>query len=131
MSGNDEGAVLRQLKALVMYLEQKPEAFDIRLLQNLAYTLGQRRTIFPWKAAVSASSGKDLIAQLSSGNVKPQRSPEEPVLGFVFTGQGAQWHGMGKDLIRRYPVFAESMKRADECVRELGADFSTIGELLR
>ncbi|KAF5857085.1 hypothetical protein ETB97_006264 [Aspergillus alliaceus] len=129
ISANDKQAVLQRLKGLETYLEQQPEAFNMFLMEDLAYTLGERRTVFPWRAAVSAASSTDLIEQIASASFKPERAPEEPVIGFVFTGQGAQWHGMGKELITRYTVFDEAMKRADQYILDLGAGFSIIDEL--
>ncbi|KAE8355130.1 hypothetical protein BDV28DRAFT_163475 [Aspergillus coremiiformis] len=126
ISASDKQAALRQLKGLETYLEQQPEAFDMYLMENLAYTLGERRTVFPWRAAVSATSSTELIEQIASTGFKPERAPEAPVVGFVFTGQGAQWHGMGKELLNRYPIFNEAMKRADRCIKMLGAEFSII-----
>ena len=123
ISANDKQAFTRRLKALETYLEQQPEAFNMYLMENLAYTLGERRTAFPWRAAVSAASATELIGQITSPNFKPERAPEEPVISFVFTGQGAQWHGMGKELLARYALFEKAMKRADQCIKELGAEF--------
>jgi acyl transferase domain-containing protein len=31
----------------------------------------------------------------------------------VFTGQGAQWHAMGRELVKTYPVFALTIEVAD------------------
>ncbi|KAE8149582.1 hypothetical protein BDV25DRAFT_140696 [Aspergillus avenaceus] len=131
ISAYDKDSVQRQLKSLETYLERHPEVFDMYLMENLAYTLGERRTTFPWRAAVSATSAADLISQISSSGFEPFRAPEEPVLGFVFTGQGAQWHGMGKELLHRYPLFANTMKQADDCIKRLGAQFSIVGEITR
>lgn len=59
----------------------------------------------------------------------PLRAVNEPRIGFIFTGQGAQWHAMGKELMDAYPVFSSTMKRIDECLADLGATFSLIDEL--
>ena len=113
---------------LTVYLEQRPEFFQRALMGNLAYTLGQRRSHLAWKIAIPSSAGTDLITTLASSKLEPIRSLREPKIGFVFTGQGAQWHGMGRELMNSYPVFSFTMKAADQILAELGADFSLIGK---
>ncbi|KAJ5938107.1 hypothetical protein N7454_004449 [Penicillium verhagenii] len=98
------------------------------LIDNMAYTLGQRRTHFNWRMAVSASTHTELIDFLATVK-EPVRSTGEPTVGFVFTGQGAQWHGMGKELLKEYPVFRKTMQNFDICLKTLGATFSIIDEL--
>lgn len=88
LSGAAEGAVKQQMRNLEVYLEQRPEAFEIALMPNLAYTLCQRRSLLTWKLAVPAFSSRDLMEKLSAKSVTPIRSTGHPTLGFVFTGQG-------------------------------------------
>ena len=114
------------MHATTVYLEQNPEVFQNSLMGNLAYTLGQRRSALSWKVAVPAYGSSDLITSLASSSITLQRSTKEPKIGFVFTGQGAQWAGMGRELIEAYPVFASTMERIDICLFKLGADFSLI-----
>lgn len=42
-----------------------------------------------------------------------------PSAVFVFTGQGAQWPGMGKDLISRSKRFRESIRTMDRALQGL------------
>ncbi|KAJ5091765.1 hypothetical protein NUU61_006635 [Penicillium alfredii] len=129
VSGHDKRAVIQLGNELVTYIDLHPPVFDDSLMDNIAYTLGQRRTFHPWRIAVSASLHTDLIGTLSN-NPEPVRSSREPTVGFVFTGQGAQWHGMGKELLSTYPVFNQTLKTVDGCLKSLGAKFSIIDELL-
>lgn len=128
LSGHDERAVREQTRLLGFYLEKNPEAFDANLLSNVAYTLGQRRTVFPWRLAVSGSSATEVIRQLSA-DLKPSRVSRLPAVGFVFTGQGAQWHAMGRELLPAYPVFRQTMEAVDDHLVFLGAKFSVIRTL--
>jgi len=61
-----------------------------------------------------------------------------PRVVFVFPGQGSQWQGMGKDLLRISSVFREAMRRCDEAiqaergisvVRQLEGDGSRLAEV--
>lgn len=127
LSGFQESTVQEQAKSLLFYLEQHPAAFEDSLMGNVVFTLGQRRTVFPWRLAIAGVTTGDIIAQLSVGAKKPSRAPDSPTIGFVFTGQGAQWPAMGKELLPAYPVFRKTMQAVDACLASLGANFSIIG----
>ena len=116
-----------QAKALGLYLEQHPAVWEASMLNNLVYTLGQRRTAFPWRLAVSGTNTAELIQRLSA-DPKISRTPGLPGIGFVFTGQGAQWPAMGRELLPAYPVFRKTMEAVDDGLASLGARFSIIGK---
>lgn len=94
-------------------MEEKPN-FS---LSTLSWSLF-RRTAFTFRVKFSASSAKSLVAQIESaiadaatkrtllGTRANQKSPHK-IFG-VFTGQGAQWATMGRELILA-SSFAESV----------------------
>ncbi|KAH7318044.1 putative polyketide synthase [Stachybotrys elegans] len=97
--------------------------------KDLAYTLGQRRTHFPYRVAIAADSVESLQSQLLSsppGNKSGVIS--EPNVAFVFTGQGAQYFQMGIAL-RCYPVFANAILDAQKRLSQLGATWLLTDEL--
>ena len=127
LSANDKPALENVMKNLGIYLEQRPEIFQNDLMANVAYTLGERRSLLQWRAAIPASTSFELVEQLNSGKVIPVREIEIPRIGFIFTGQGAQWAQMGKSLYHHYPVFAAAIDACDEYLLTLGATFSLRG----
>jgi acyl transferase domain-containing protein len=127
LSAKDEQAALQMASDLKQHLENIQPADESRYLSNLAYTLGQRRTRFPWVASYPSRSLSDLIQALDSAKMKPAKAIEPPNIGFVFTGQGAQWWAMGRELIEAYPVYKESVLEAEGYLREFGCQWSLIG----
>ncbi|TGJ82080.1 hypothetical protein E0Z10_g6692 [Xylaria hypoxylon] len=96
-------------------------------LKSLASTLGNRRSVFQWRTALVATSASDLASALSQP-IKSNRTNQTPEIVYVFTGQGAQWHGMGRELFQ-YDVFAQTVADADKYLTSLGSDWSALGEL--
>jgi acyl transferase domain-containing protein len=99
-------------------------------LDDLAYTLASKRTSFPWKSYCLASSVDELAQTLSKagGIPKPVRRVVVPQVGFVFTGQGAQWYAMGRELFV-YPIFTKRIEEADTYFKSLGSSWTLMDEL--
>lgn len=135
LSAKDEKATERMIANLKTYLQDqksKKSTDENVLLSNLAHTLCARRTLFPWTATFSGASIDSLIRTLDSGRIKPAKaSPTAPRIGFVFTGQGAQWWAMGKELIDAYPVFKAALLDCDVEIKKLGATWNMVEELNR
>ncbi|CAI6336292.1 unnamed protein product [Periconia digitata] len=130
LSANDKASAERTMQSLGVYLEQRPEVFQNDLLGNLAYTLGQRKTIHPWRLAITASTSAELVEAMSSGKIFPAKQDLEPLrFGWIFTGQGAQWWAMGRELYLQYPIYASALEKADAHLRSIGAEFSLLEEL--
>ena len=128
VTANDKAALSQQMKNIVVYLEQRPEIFQVDLTSNLAYTLGQRRSLLHWRAAIPAINSFELIEAINGEKVITGKETEPLRLGFIFTGQGAQWYAMGRELYEQYPIFATSILQADACLAALGAEWSLIGK---
>lgn len=127
ISAKDEKCTQAMLKALGEYLSSGP-AQAYSHLRDLAYTLNERRSNFGWRAAVSADSTSRLIDSLHVAKASQANPSQTSRLGFVFTGQGAQWHAMGRELIITYPLFANALQRADQVLHSLGSKWSVLGE---
>ena len=132
LSANDEGALKSSMQKLGVWLEQHAELYQTTMPRNLSYTLCQRRSHLPWRVAIIAGMCSEVAGALNSHDVIPMRaSSEPPKVAFIFTGQGAQWHAMGRELLKTHPVFSDAINRADKTLRDIGADFSILEELTR
>ncbi len=119
---------------LASHLRFQIEAKNAPSPADLAYTLSKRRSRLSWVAAVRAGNLSELADQLDdSATLKVayvSNTKQLPRLGFVFNGQGAQWHAMGRELLHAYPEFATAVHRADVILRSYGADWSLNEELM-
>ncbi|KAF3012580.1 t1pks [Neopestalotiopsis sp. 37M] len=135
-SGRDEKACQRMVSNVKEYLQSHKTTQVSELVRNLSYTLGNRRTLFPWVAAglvrVQNDSMGAIIQALESPSFAPVRTlSRRPRIGMVFTGQGAQWHAMGRELMDLYPVFTSSLKESERHLKTLGAKWSLLEEMQR
>lgn len=96
-------------------------------LHHLAYTLSLRRTRHAWRnfAVIPSAGNLPLLSQLA---VAPVRVDKEGGIVFVFTGQGAQYADMGKDLMQ-WPLFKETLIEFDNIMRGLGCQWSVFSKL--
>ncbi|KAI9736149.1 MAG: Type I Iterative PKS [Cirrosporium novae-zelandiae] len=128
-TANDETACKNIAANVATYLKAHADC-GTDLLDNLTFTLNQKRSTFPFRMAFATSSVADLTEKLEAKNLKVVRASKEPKLAFVFTGQGAQWATMGHELMDFEP-FKASMIKADQCLKSLGCTWSLNEELSR
>ncbi|KAK4113196.1 hypothetical protein N656DRAFT_730717 [Canariomyces notabilis] len=102
LSANDAASLKGNMQALTNHLVNP--RVKVRL-SDLAYTLSERRTRLWHRAYVSTASTE--IEE--SDFVVARKAPSPPKLGFVFTGQGAQWPQMGRDLLAFFPSITRSI----------------------
>ena len=129
LSALEKGSSISQMKSLHAYLKKVAPEEPSTLMQDLAFTLAQRRSLYTWRVAIPASSPAELMERLAAEDLQPSKSSNAPRLAFIFTGQGAQWAAMGRELLRDYPIYASTIREADSCLKRLGAQWSLLGRL--
>ena len=110
------------------------------VLPKLTYTLGARRNHHGHRLTLVGSSSAEITEELrvfstgepittarTSFTPRPEFAPR---IGFIMSGQGPQWWGMGRELMRKEPVFRASM---EACAAAMAphASFSLLEELAR
>ena len=91
-------------------------------LADAAWTAGVGRDHFASRSGVVFSTEAELreeigvLASAAEGRVAAE--PQAGKVGFLFTGQGSQWAGMGRELYWREPVFREVLDRCEAVFRD-------------
>ncbi|PWY86696.1 polyketide synthase [Aspergillus heteromorphus CBS 117.55] len=120
LSAKSEASLTGVARNLAAYTVTDSSQFS---LDDLAYTLGCRRSRHPIRGFLLESQ-----SNLRNGfNVEMMRVPETGFsetlpFAFIYTGQGAQWAGMGVQLIRHNTVFRETIQYLDDCLHALDFD---------
>ncbi|MGH2506802.1 MAG: type I polyketide synthase, partial [Ktedonobacteraceae bacterium] len=108
----------------LMHLED--EATSTQTLSTISATASLRRLHHDYRLAVISRSKQgayDKLAaflrheaklEVSSGRRYAHKPPK---LAWIFPGQGAQWLGMGRDLLAQEPVFRATLEACDQVMR--------------
>ncbi|MEV3960949.1 SDR family NAD(P)-dependent oxidoreductase [Nocardia sp. NPDC050193] len=125
LSAKSEPALRAQAQRLLIWVETHPEV-DIR---SVARSLAGSRAVLDRRAVVVGRDRDELTAGLAQvaagapGAIEGSSVPGQTA--FLFTGQGAQRVGMGRELYAVFPVFAAAL---DEVCAEFD---SLLGRSLR
>lgn len=108
LSARKKEALESAAAELLQYVKNNPEVN----LADLAYSLAIGKTPFSKRYAFTAKSVDELISVLETSVSENDGSVHDGKVAFLFTGQGAQYTGMGFALYQSEPVFRAAL---DEC----------------
>ncbi len=119
LSARSEPALREQASRLQHYVQEHPAL----ALPDICFTANTTRAHFSHRLALQAESTtqlQDKLMAFASGNLpvgarsRRLEGNDQPRLVFLFTGQGAQYVGMGRELYETQPTFRRCLERCGE-----------------
>ncbi|WP_416955849.1 type I polyketide synthase [Streptomyces sp. Agncl-13] len=112
LSAKTDGSLRAQAGKLLAHVAERPDLATA----DIARSLITARTAFERRAAVLGASRGELLAGLTAlaegrdhEKVLPSAAGRPAKVAFLFSGQGSQQVGMGRELYDTYPVFAQAL----------------------
>jgi thioester reductase-like protein len=134
LSAANESALQAQADSYATFLGEHSNS-----LADITFSAGSHRDHLDHRLVVIGRDAEALRAKLNdyvnnpvnqSGLMigQPVAKPSQPV--FIFTGQGAQWWGMGRQLLEREPLFRQTIQTIDDLFQPLSG-WSLLTEMTR
>ncbi|KKK24446.1 hypothetical protein ARAM_006066 [Aspergillus rambellii] len=127
-SAQSERTLISTLERFSEYLKANKTV----CLRDVSWSLQYRRSTLPVRTVITALTVDDLLSKLTEklsatqdqgkvqAGVKSLAKHNAQILG-VFTGQGAQWAGMGREILRISSVAREIVRKLDDSLSQLAA----------
>ena len=122
LAARSESALRILAQHYLPLLQKTPEGG----LGSLCFTANTGRTPFNYRLATTASTVEEMHQSLGAFVAGQQTNAvqtalpvagEDPAVVWLFTGQGAQYTGMGQQLYQTQPVFRATLDRCDEILQ--------------
>ncbi|KAL4860896.1 hypothetical protein BDV12DRAFT_208692 [Aspergillus spectabilis] len=110
VSAQSPAALKSRLAQIQAYLVARPD-----VVHDLAYTLGARRDHLSHRGYFLCDTKGDASGPYFRGSA----AKTEPSVVFTFAGQGAQWAGMGRELMDNFATFQHAIHAMDEVLQGL------------
>jgi acyl transferase domain-containing protein/acyl carrier protein len=137
LSGHSEAGLKAVARQYIDLLRTKPEQF-----KEICAAAAICRSMLRHRLAVSGSNAVEVIAKLESylngknparlatGNVGNAAGSTDAPIAFVYSGNGPQWWGMGRELLAENAIFRAELEAVDKIFSPL-AGWSLIAEMAR
>ncbi|MEZ4736216.1 MAG: type I polyketide synthase [Caldilineaceae bacterium] len=124
LSAKSEAALRHLAHRYVTFLaDGEPAA-----LGDICYTSHTGRAAFAQRLAVAGATPQEMQQRLlaalatpelrSAGRVARGQAADRSAIAFLFTGQGAQYVGMGRQLYESEPIFRAALDQCDKLLRQ-------------
>ena len=121
VSASDSTALKELCQNYCNRIEKQPELN----LADLCFSANTGRNHFACRLAITAKSTAELAKKIRSylrgeqtaGVSCDLKVEQEPKIAFLFTGQGSQYAGMGKQMYDTQPTFRKAINRCAEILR--------------
>lgn len=115
-SHSEKGGKLLQQK-LAQYINDHPDT----LVRDLVHTYSTRRSLHRFRSFAIGNDLKTIkdAATTLSPLASWKQAGKSPRLGFIFTGQGAQWYAMGRQLIEESDFFRNTLAGCESVLKTL------------
>ncbi|KAJ5536487.1 hypothetical protein N7513_009673 [Penicillium frequentans] len=134
ISARSQSALKNNTAALIQYIDTNKNLFNVnetKLLADLAYTTTARRIHHTFRVSATGSTLDEIRAGLNASANRESITPvpaTAPGAGFIYTGQGAQYSGMGSQLFENNSQFRTHIEHLDRIAQSF--DFPSIVPLV-
>jgi acyl transferase domain-containing protein len=130
LSAKSEESLLSTLENFRSWVSTRVSS-EALSMHDLAYTLVSRRSMMQWRCSFTATTPQDILSRLDSKPLKLTKSSSNIHKCFVFTGQGAQWFRMGRELMKIKSPYRLSLERSKGILKVFGSSWDLIEELTK